>query len=280
MAKEEEVNTAMEMEALYDLIGLQTEVRSRLCLACEEVDPGQVEPYLVRMMEQDTAAEAYKELTALLTQDDDNMKMLYCQLECARRQHEKFRQRGITETVYADTMKCFTRFLGECRQKNGRMFFDRGWWTYRQVSMGLFRIGALEYEFREQGEDRTVAVHIPSDADLSPEAVEDSFREAAVFFRTCYPDFGYDRYTCESWLMSPVLKQLLPEKSNIVAFQKRFTIRSVDKEEKEYIEWLFQVPMDTAYDRLPERTTLQRKVKELLLAGGTVGSAYGIIEIP
>lgn len=100
-----------------------------------------------------------------------------------------------------------------------------------------------------------------------------------MFFRTYYPDHKYDRYTCESWLMSPVLKRLLPEGSHIVSFQERFTVISEDREEREFIEWLFQVPVDTAYDQLPERTTLQRKVKALLLAGGTVGCAYGILKI-
>lgn len=273
------MNTAMDRETLYDLIGLPSEAGSRLRLVCGELDPEQTEPYLERMMEQDTAAEAYRELKALLADDEEHWQMLYCQLECARRQFERYRQKGIAKNVYADTMKCFTRFLKECEQKNGRMFFDRGWWTYRQVSMGLFRIGTLEYEFRERGEERAVAVHIPSDADLSPEAVESSLQEAAVFFGTYYPAFEYDRYTCDSWLLSPVLRQLLPEGSNIVSFQERFRIEAVDQEEREYIEWLFQVPADTAYDRLPERTTLQRRAKELLLAGGTVGSAFGIMEI-
>ena len=41
-------------------------------------------------------------------------------------------------------------------------------------------------------------------------------------------------------------------------------------------EEVFQVPVDTAYEQLPVRTSLQRKVRKLLLDGGTVGSAYGI----
>lgn len=269
----------MRMEELYYLTGLQAEIICRLHSVCEEVDFGQAAPYMERLMDRRTAAEAYKELKTFLADDVDNMKMLYCQLECARRAFEQYRQKGITEKIYADTMKCFSRFLDECRQKNGRMFFDRGWWTYRQVSMGLFRIGALEYELDKHEKKSVIAVHIPSDADLSLEAVEHSFREAGMFFRTYYPDHKYDRYTCESWLMSPVLKRLLPEGSHIVSFQERFTVISEDREEREFIEWLFQVPVDTAYDQLPERTTLQRKVKALLLAGGTVGCAYGILKI-
>ena len=276
----------MERESLYQLIELPAEVVIRLQAVRQEVDLEQAAPYLDRLTERGTAAEAYKELGAFLAGEEvrgqewkTDMKMLYCQLECAGRIFERYRQKGIEKTIYADTMKCFTRFLKECEQKNGRMFFDRGWWTYRQVSMGLFRIGTLEYEFdRHEGED-VIAVHIPSDADLSPEAVEHSLRKATDFFRMYYPEYSYDRYTCESWLMSPVLKQLLPGGSNIVSFQERFTIVSEDREGREFIEWLFQVPADTAYEELPERTSLQHRAKELLLAGGSVGSAFGIIRI-
>lgn len=269
----------MEMKELYDLIELPPDVVGCLQAAGDEVDPEQVAPYLERMTDRQTAAEAYKDLVSLLAEDTDQWKMLYCQLECARRLSERYRQRGIEGTVYADTMKCFTRFLKECGKKNGRMFFDRGWWTYRQVSMALFRIGTLEYEFDTQEGENTVAVHIPSDADLSPEAVDRSFGEAGAFFRDYFPEYKYDRYTCESWLMSPVLKQMLPDRSNIVSFQERFTVTSVDREDREFIEWLFQVPKETAYDRLPARTTLQRTVRALLLEGGTVGAAFGIIKM-
>lgn len=269
----------MEKKELYDLIGLPPEIIGRLQAAGDEVDLGQAEPYLERMTDRQTAAEAYRDLVSLLAEDTDNLKMLYCQLECARRVFERYRQKGIEGTVYVDTMKCFTRFLKECGKKNGRMFFDRGWWTYRQVSMALFRIGALEYEFATQEGENTVAVHIPSDADLSPEAVDRSFKEAGTFFRDCFSEYRYGRYTCDSWLLSPVLKQLLPDRSNIVSFQERFTVTSVDREDREFIEWLFQVPKETAYDRLPARTTLQRNVRTLLLEGGTVGAAFGSIKM-
>lgn len=274
--RDERNKMTMEMETLYRLIDLQPEVVCRLRAVGEALEPALVEPYLERLTQRRTAAEAYRELSAFLAEDKDNMKMLYCQLACAGRVFDRYRQKGIAESIYIDTMKCFTRFLEECRQKNGRLFFDRGWWTYRQISMSLFRIGALEYEFSEEEGEKAIALHIPSDADLSAEAVDRSMQEADTFFRTCYPDYVYDRYTCESWLLSPVLRQLLPEQSHIVSFQKRFTIKSVDREENEYIEWLFQVPADTAYEQLPVRTSLQRKVRALLLDGGTVGGAYGI----
>lgn len=270
----------MERQELYHLIHLQPEIVDRMESVSGEMNSGTADAYLEQMMNRETAGAAYKELDALLTEDGDHFKMLYCQLECARRVFDRYQAKGISKDIYIDTMKCFVRFLEECKKKNGRMFFDRGWWTYRQISMSLFRIGDLEYEFEEHEGERVIAVHIPSDAEFSREAVESSLEAAGSFFGKYYPDYLYNKYTCESWLMSPVLRELLSEKSNILSFQKRFVITEVDQEEKEYIEWLFKVPADTAYAELPEETTLQRRVKTLLLKGGNVGSAYGIMEIP
>ena len=79
--------------------------------------------------------------------------------------------------------------------------------------------------------------------------------------------------------MSPALRPLLPERSNILSFQERFDIVQEDREDQEYIEWLFQVPVDTDHRELPADSSLQKKVKELLLSGGAIGSAYGFMEI-
>ena len=141
--------------------------------------------------------------------------------------------------------------------------------------MSLFRIGALEYEFCRGEEENVIGIHIPSDADLTPASVEDSLKRAGFFFRTCYSEYRYEKYRCDSWLLSPVLKTLLPEESNIVSFQKRFQIMQEDRESKEFIEWLFQKPENTDCKILPENTGLQKRAKALLLKGGTIGSAAG-----
>lgn len=268
----------MKKEELYRLINLPSEMIGRLQAVEAVINLDELEEDLCRMMDRSTAAAAYESLEARLGEDEDHLAMLYCQLECGRRMYERYREKGISRAIYADTMKCFTRFIGECGKKNGRMFFDRGWWTYRQVSMSLFRIGTLEFELEESGKEKVIAVHIPSDADLSEQAVDSSFEQAGAFFKAFYPDYRYEKYTCDSWLLSPVLKELLPEQSNIVRFQERFVITERNEGEKEYIEWLFQVPDDTEYQELPERTTLQRKAKALLLSGGNIGTACGFIE--
>lgn len=267
----------MDLYELYDLIDLQTEMIQKLKLVGEKIDLKQIDFYLKQLMDRETAVESYRHLKTLLEEDKDNMKMLYCQLECARRVFDQYQKKHIKDTIYRDTMKCFSRFIEECKKKNGRMFFDRDWWTYRQISMSLFRIGELEYEFQKYEGENVIAIHIPSDANLSKEAVDASMKQAEIFFQTYYHDYKYEKYSCDSWLLSPRLKPLLSRKSNILSFQNRFHIVRENNEDKGYIEWLFQVPIDTNYKDLPAKTDLQKKVKEILLNGGNIGSAYGII---
>ena len=270
----------MELIELYDCIGLQAEMVKKLNDAGKQIRLHLLEPYLEKLMDAATAKQAYEALQVLLEEDHDHSKMLYCQLECARRIFDRYKEKHISEAIYTDTMKCFPRFIEECRKKNGRMFFDRGWWTYRQISMSIFRIGELEYERKQREGEWVIGIHIPSDANLSKEAVDTSLRQAERFFQAYDKSWTDKKYTCNSWLLSPMLKKLLPEDSNILSFQKRFDIVQEDKEDKEYIEWLFQVPSDTKYKDLPVKTSLQKKARKLLLHGENIGSAYGIIKNP
>ena len=209
----------MELRELYKKIGLQKEIVQKLEDIEESLCLEELGGCLEQLTDMETASLAYERLQEYLQEDGENLKMLYCQMECAGRAHGRYEQRRIPEDVYIDTMKCFPRFLRECAAKNGRMFFDRGWWTYRQLSLDLFRVGALEYQISEQRTSGTIGIHIPSDADLSGESVDDSLRRAGVFFRTYFPELKYDRYACDSWLLSPALKNLLPESSHIRSFQ-------------------------------------------------------------
>ncbi len=267
----------MTKEKLYKLIQLQPEIVKKLEVIGSQIDFDKIDHDLNQMLDSDSAKQAYDCLEFMLKGDTDHLKMLYCQLECACRIYERYVKKNIPETIYIDTMKCFTRFIEECKKKTGLMFFDRGWWTYRQISMNLFRIGALEYQFKKYDGENVIGIHIPSDADLSEESVDRSIEQADCFFKTYYEDYEFFNYTCNSWLLSQSLTPLLPEKSNILSFQQRFRIVKEDLEDKSYLEWLFQVLPDIEYNKLPSVTGLQRKVKEMLLKGGKIGSAYGVM---
>lgn len=265
------------MRELYQKIGIQPEIIHELEEAQRKTDLAQAEPLLEKLMDPKAAAGAYARLEALLGEDRGSIKMLLCQMKCAARIYEGYRKKGIPDDIYIDTMKCFSRFIGECGRKRGALFFDRGWWTYRQISMQIFRIGALEYELQGSEKEKCIGIHIPSDADFSQASVETSLRRARKFFAAFYPDYRDASYICDSWLLSPSLRELLPENSNILSFQRRFVIMKTDKEREDCLEWLFGVLDGTAYEKLPESTLLQRNVKRLLLEGGSIGCACGAL---
>ena len=74
----------MTLEELYKRIDLQPEMREKLCIIGEEVNLEKVNEILQQMQELKTAESAYRKLQTVLAEDEGNLKMLYCQLECAR----------------------------------------------------------------------------------------------------------------------------------------------------------------------------------------------------
>ncbi len=269
----------MDLRELYEKIELPLEMVEQLVQIEKDFSLVEVEKFLQEMLQRETAERAYNELSEYLKEDKGNMKMLYCQLECARRTYENYKELQISEKIYIDTMKCFTRFAKECKKKNGAYFFDRGWWTYRQISMKLFRIGALEYELCQKEQGLMISMHIPSDTIFGTLQVDNSLKEAKEFLHQFYPLYDNAIFYCDSWLLSPALKSLLSEDSNILNFQKRFQITKVYEEANDFLEWLFQCPEDVAYEQLPEHTSLQRKAKQWVLDGKKIGVAYGTLNV-
>ena len=103
--------------------------------------------------------------------------------------------------------------------------------------------------------------------------------KARCFFREWFPDWKDADYQCESWLLSPKLREILPDSSRIILFQNAFDLLQVDSEDKGALEWVFQIAGGQAQhvklEELPEKTLLQRSLKEKLLQGIAPGSARG-----
>lgn len=218
-----------------------------------------------------TAKDGYTRLKNHIGNDTNGLKMFACMLNAATITYEKYCNYGINEKIFTDTMYCFTRYVKEHYADYGTYGFDRGWWTYRQLSFVLFRIGELEYEYRD--DEKTIHLHIPSDSNISIEKCKKSLDEFNLFTSKYFPEKNYP-IVCNSWLLSPALDELLPPQSNIVKFKNCFDIVSWNKTEKDFLQWVFG-RIDTEYDKLPEKTSLQRNMKEYLINGGSVGSAFG-----
>ncbi|MDC7242190.1 MAG: acyltransferase domain-containing protein, partial [Spirochaetales bacterium] len=188
-----------------------------------------------------------------------------------------YQVKGIGEEIYINTMKYCTRTLNEYHRVYGRYGYDSAWWFPRQISLYLFRLGSLEYEMYIKDGEKLLSIHIPSDADMNASALRKSWLQARSFFREFYPDYGSVPMFCSSWLLYPELQDILPGSSKIIGFLREFSIRSVDKESRECMKWIFGRE-DIPLDQLPEKSSLQRSVKALMLKGENIGEAYGILK--
>ena len=241
----------------------------------------------------ETAENAWKEIGDLLPlQDGDGgMAQLAAVLAAACGTRRAYREAGISDAIFLATMGCLPRFLKETKELTGRWIFDRGFWTWRQTGCLLFRLGALEFEYAPaevplpsglSPEAMTLHVHIPSDAVLTREALDDSYAQARRFFReegAAFCKSGPPRAVlCDSWLLAPALDGLLPERSGIRRFAGDYLRFRVQEEDQSFYRWMFRRLEPASVEELPEDTGLQRAAKAHLAAGGKIGMAWGILK--
>lgn len=216
-----------------------------------------------------------KELQAYLGEDPYCINILWEQLYFVRSYtYEEYIRRGIPISIFADTFGFVTRFISGTKDVYGKYKYDWAWWLQRQITLQEFRIGSLEFEFVESKGHREVEVHIPSDANMSIEALSQSVMNFLDFEKKYMPNWRGVAITTFTWMIMPELEEFLPKSSNILMFKSLFDIDYVDYEQNWYMGWIFP-GYSEINENLPEKTTLHRKLKEYLLSGKKFGIAKG-----
>lgn len=266
----------MNLKTLYARLALPDELIEGL----EKTDTGltkeQTEYFTRAMRDKDSFAEAAKQLKEVLSEDKNGYKMLRVLLNSACDTYETYREKGIPENVFTDTLKCFARFSREHKESFGEYGFDRWYWVGRQLSLQLFRLGELEYELTVLDGQDAISVHIPSDADLSDKKISGSIALSKEFLQKYFPDYAAAPYFCCSWLLAPALENMLSPSSKIAQFRKYFHVTRCDEASESYKQWVYKNPQLTP-DDFPENTSLQRNIKKYVLAGGKIGEGFGFL---
>ncbi len=123
-----------------------------------------------------------------------------------------------------------------------------------------------EWERYIEAGDAVLHLHIPAGAPLRKEDCEASLQQAWEFFPKYFPEFKYKAVCCTSWLLDPTLSGYLSE-SNIAAFQRLFHLFPVPEANGwQTMQRVFGDP-DIEISKAPQKTTLQKIVKEHLLQG-------------
>jgi hypothetical protein len=171
------------------------------------------------------------------------------------------------------------------RLTHQRFGLDTYGWMRTAWSGGLMWLGRLQFVPKLSTSGWVLDTHIPASGPLAPEAVDDAFAAAVPFFARHYPDCPATAFSCTSWLLDPVICELLPETSNLVRFQQRWSLaESGYRSDESVIYFAFNVrsdPEDPIDPRtLDARTSLQRAVVEHLAGGGHWSAWSGTVPIP
>lgn len=264
----------MDIFELCKWLGVQEEVTDEIAVIDKDYSHEAAAGIWNKFYDASTWKEGIKELRDYLGEDERGLKALTCVLHCTLHTYGLYEEKGIPEEIFTATFGFIPRFLEWYKSAYGVYGFDRIWWIPRQLSLKEFRIGELEYEMVEEGGKPQISIHIPSDALLEKQALSASYEKAKTFLKTFYPAYEDAEFVCDSWLLASGLRECLDEGSRILYFQGCFEVLQEKKDVKEFMEWIY-FRTDLPYEELPEHTSLQRRVKRYLLAGGKIGWAFG-----
>lgn len=209
-------------------------------------------------------------------------------------------RRGIDREVTVATLADVGVQVARSRRLFGRLSVETAAWVAAQFRGRLFWVGGLQLEpavLGEQGPvswygpeeaaalgagfaagDPVLRLHIPSGG-LDPESVQEALERARPFARE---QLGVEPVvaTCTSWLLDPWWEQALGQESNIVRFQKRFTlVNEGSPGEGDVFRFVFGMPQVDA-EKAPRRTRLERAALERLESGEGLKVCTGWLPLP
>ena len=161
-------------------------------------------------------------------------------------------------------------------------------WGSYYLRGNLVTIGRLQFEYGVKAaapehfpvkDANYVWLHVPAGkGDLTKEAIIQSICLAEESLHRYFPSLP-DKpniYCINSWLLSPQLPQLLPPDSNILKFQRLFTVTDYYEGASSFLINIFHIKNRSVdYALLPEDTRLQRGVKAYLLQNKPLENGVG-----
>ena len=129
--------------------------------------------------------------------------------------------------------------------------------------------------------DTLLKVHIPYGGKLTKEACHASYEKARKVYRTCYPEYDFKGFVCDTWLLCPLMGSFLPKESNILQFQSDYRIFPAQNNAQDVLHYVYSIDVPSAdlvdANSLPEDNSMRRGVKNLLLKGQYIHQFNGFI---
>lgn len=183
-----------------------------------------------------------------------------------------------SEKLLIDTLSDFPIWLSNFKRDYGYTGMANLPWLSRHITGTLMRLGRLQAEVTVSeliGKEKILSLHIPQGESLSPEKVDASL----ALIKKQFPEF--DKAYCFSWLLDPALEQVLERGSNIISFQKRFSIFPIPSDNgKQTFERVFftGATIDDVINFTPV-TKLQMNIQQAVKDGISFSQFGGLINL-
>ena len=155
-------------------------------------------------------------------------------------------------------------------------------WGAYFINIRIIEVGRLQYEFirfnplNEEERKKCIKIHIPSGERLIEQKVKESIIKSKLEILK-YFDLENPDYYCSSWLLSPAINKVLDKTSNISKFYNMFNIIEEKDGLDDILNFVFNVRECNDYTKLKETTSLQIKLKEMLLRNERLTIGMGVL---
>jgi hypothetical protein len=198
-------------------------------------------------------------------------------------------QRRIPDDISWATLGDLGRNLKRDRALLGDGGLRTSGWLTLHFRGALYHLGRLQFNRMEMSAaevanafpegDPAIGIHIPETGPLTAEACDDSLARAQLFFARHFPETPTRLGICNSWLLDPQLADYLAPDSNIMRFQRRFTLVGDGHDgDADVLRFVFH-RIAPNIDDLPQRTTLERAIVAHLRTGKHWRSPTGWLEL-
>ena len=218
------------------------------------------------------------------TSEQNVLNYLYM-CEAAKKRYE---EKGISSDILYATLKDIVFYSVACSEINGRFCLGVYEWIHRHLSLNLFQLGRLQFGMGEcehdvperclSKGDNVLEIHIPEGGPLTKSACLESIAMAKEFFAKYFPDFKYEHFTTDTWLLDTTLNDLLKPGGNIIEFQGMFDIAERKKSD-EILRYVFK--WNTERSNVKDaicKSKFAESIKIRALSGGDFYEALGVLK--
>lgn len=267
-------------------IGLPEESQGEVFPVCEKIILDYYPEYKAINADR-MNGEKYAALAAEMNIEPD-LSMLAVSVLLGIDAHPLYREHGIGDDVYYDSMREITIWAKVCQKERGHTGIYGHEWLNNFMSLYIVRLKRLEFQESEFADgltwekhgvsvkpgDTVINIHIPEDGGLCHDDVIESYRRA-------YRHFGREGlavFVCHTWLLYPGNYDFLPQTSNIRAFMDDFDI--IKREDMKNCPDLWRVfgrRESYVTSELPKDTSLRLALADYLETHDNVtGYGYGV----